>query len=609
MKKKFTTIRSRITLTTITLCIFLSIAVSYISYSFYYKSVKQNMIRTAESSLTLLGSSIDSNIQDAYSFVRNCQANSFILNYLSSQGSQSARITASTYLKGSYNSYDGRYYIKRIFIASYKNRDFIQALASTNNQPFHSADDIRDLYFFDSYYSSPSYSYSEGILTTDGGSQYLPIIRPLYSQYNSDELGFIYIEMSPNVVTIPLKTAGTYQNNDFYLTLEDHSYVYSNYTLTDANPSYEITGDLSSIASFSDTIVKEISNANGKFVSISVPLAAEHCYITQLITVNTFYGQLASIIFVIVACAVITGIILHTIFNHMINHPVQELQVRMKHISEGNFERDSSIEWQHELGDIGRSINDLAEDVKTLMDQRIRDENEKREYEYKMLQSQINPHFLYNTLESITWMVEAKKNLDAVFMISELAKLLRISLSKGRTVIRISDEIQHSRSYMNIQKVRYKERFQIEFDIDEEINEYCTVKLIVQPILENAIYYGVGNMDEDDGGKITIRGEKKDDDIYISVEDNGMGMNEDIVENILKDNNKVPKHGSGVGLINVHSRIQLMFGNEYGLEVYSEPDEGTRIVIHIPAIPYTEENREQLETQNYGKGRVTDEEK
>ena len=92
--------------------------------------------------------------------------------------------------------------------------------------------------------------------------------------------------------------------------MEDHSYVYSNYTLTDANPSYEITGDLSSIASFSDTIVKEISNANGKFVSISVPLAAEHCYITQLITVNTFYGQLASIIFVIVACAVITGIIL-----------------------------------------------------------------------------------------------------------------------------------------------------------------------------------------------------------------------------------------------------------------------------------------------------------
>lgn len=148
------------------------------------------------------------------------------------------------------------------------------------------------------------------------------------------------------------------------------------------------------------------------------------------------------------------------------------------------------------------------------MQEIIREQTERRKSEMDALQSQINPHFLYNTLESITWMVEAKKNLDAVFMISELAKLLRISLSKGRTVIRISDEIQHSRSYMNIQKVRYKERFQIEFDIDEEINEYCTVKLIVQPILENAIYYGVGNMDEDDGGKITIR-ERKRTTIYI----------------------------------------------------------------------------------------------
>ena len=292
-----------------------------------------------------------------------------------------------------------------------------------------------------------------------------------------------------------------------------------------------------------------------------------------------------------------------------ITRRINKLKNSMAKVENGDFDAVINTQDKDEIGDLIHSFNSMTTQIKNLITQVYEGRISQKESEMRALRAQINPHFLYNTLESITWMVEAKKNLDAVFMISELAKLLRISLSKGRTVIRISDEIQHSRSYMNIQKVRYKERFQIEFDIDEEINEYCTVKLIVQPILENAIYYGVGNMDEDDGGKITIRGEKKDDDIYISVEDNGMGMNEDIVENILKDNNKVPKHGSGVGLINVHSRIQLMFGNEYGLEVYSEPDEGTRIVIHIPAIPYTEENREQLETQNYGKGRVTDEEK
>ena len=184
----------------------------------------------------------------------------------------------------------------------------------------------------------------------------------------------------------------------------------------------------------------------------------------------------------------------------------------------------------------------LTSRLRALMEEIIRQQNERRKSELDALQSQINPHFLYNTLESITWMIEAYKNEGAVVMISELAKLLRVSLSRGKTIISIKDELQHSRSYMNIQLVRYKERFKMEFQIDEEIEKYCIVKLVIQPILENAIYYGVGNMDEDDDGKIIVRGEKKGDDIYISIEDNGMGMREEVLENILTNNNKVPKH-------------------------------------------------------------------
>ena len=130
---------------------------------------------------------------------------------------------------------------------------------------------------------------------------------------------------------------------------------------------------------------------------------------------------------------------------------------------------------------------------------------------------------------------------------------------------------------------------------------------MIQPILENAIYYGVGNMDEDDGGMIIVSGKKKDEDILITIEDNGMGMREEVLENILTDNSKVPKHGSGVGVINVHSRIRLMFGEEYGLSIESEPDEGTRVTIRIPAIPYTPENAEALELQKYIQRRPADE--
>ena len=290
-----------------------------------------------------------------------------------------------------------------------------------------------------------------------------------------------------------------------------------------------------------------------------------------------------------------------------ISRPIRELDESVKAYEAGAMP-DIYIGGSVEIRHLGYSVQKSYEQIETLMKEIIQQQTERRKSELDALQSQINPHFLYNTLESITWMIEAQRNNEAVVMISELAKLLRVSLSRGKTIISIEDELQHGRSYMNIQRVRYKERFKVEFLIDEEIKDYCIVKLVIQPLLENAIYYGVGNMDEDDDGQILVRGEKKGEDIYISIEDNGMGMPEDIRDNILTDNSKVPKHGSGVGVINVHSRIRLMFGPEYGLEVYSELDEGTKVVIHIPAIPYTKENAEQLEKQNYGQRRMPDEE-
>ena len=294
------------------------------------------------------------------------------------------------------------------------------------------------------------------------------------------------------------------------------------------------------------------------------------------------------------------------LISRKISKPIRKLDESVKTYEAGG-KTDIYIGGSSEIRHLGYSVQRSYERIETLMEEIIRQQNERRKSELDALQSQINPHFLYNTLESITWMIEAQKNEEAVIMISELAKLLRVSLSRGKTIIPVKDELQHSRSYMNIQLMRYKERFQMEFQTDKEIEDYCIVKLVIQPILENAIYYGVGNMDEDDEGKITVRGEKKEDDIYIIIEDNGMGMRKEVLENILKDNNKVPKHGSGVGVINVHSRIQLMFGEQYGLEIYSEPDEGTRVVIHIPAIPYTKENAEQLEMQKYIQGRDVDE--
>lgn len=275
-----------------------------------------------------------------------------------------------------------------------------------------------------------------------------------------------------------------------------------------------------------------------------------------------------------------------------ISSPILRLNESVREYEAGEKPR-IYIGGSREIRHLGYSIQRSYEQIDRLMQEIVLEQNERRKSELEALQSQINPHFLYNALDSIIWMVEGERNDDAVFMISELAKLFRISLSKGHTIISVKDELQHAQSYMNIQKVRYKSAFSFVFDVDEDIYSYCTVKLVLQPILENAINYGVGGMD--DGGEIKVTARLEDGNIVLSVMDNGIGIPEDEAGILLTDSNRVHKHGSGVGLVNVNNRIQILFGKNYGLTIESELDEGTTVSICIPAITYTEENRKTLE--------------
>ena len=285
-------------------------------------------------------------------------------------------------------------------------------------------------------------------------------------------------------------------------------------------------------------------------------------------------------------------VVINRIVSLRISSPILKLNHSVREYEAGE-KPEIYIGGSQEIRHLGYSIQKSYEQIDDLMKKIVLEQNERRKSELDALQSQIHPHFLYNTLESITWMIEGEKNDEAVFMISQLARLFRISLSKGRTIISIKDELQHAQSYMNIQKVRYKNSFSVTFDVDEEVYSYCTVKLILQPLLENAINYGVSGMD--DSGEIVVTGRMQEDKIVLAVCDNGLGMPEEEAALVLTDSNRVHKHGSGVGLVNVNSRIQIVFGKEYGLLVESEPDEGTRVSICIPAVPYTEENCKILE--------------
>lgn len=328
-------------------------------------------------------------------------------------------------------------------------------------------------------------------------------------------------------------------------------------------------------------IVNTISYTGWKLVGVIPYSLFSH----EMINIRYFIGM------VILLMAMML-IIINRVVTQRISRPILKLNNSVMEYEAGK-KPEIYIGGSSEIRHLGYSIQSSYEKSEKLMQEIVWEQNERRKSELDALQSQINPHFLYNALDSITWMIEGERNDEAAFMISQLAKLFRISLSKGHTIISVRDELQHAKSYMNIQRIRYKDAFSVTFDVDPELEEYCAVKLTLQPILENSINYGVDPMD--DCGEIFIRVKKEDDMLILSVEDNGIGMSQEEVSLLLTDSNRKRKHGSGVGLININNRVQILFGKEYGLLIESEPDEGTRVSIRIPAIPYTEENRKILE--------------
>lgn len=302
--------------------------------------------------------------------------------------------------------------------------------------------------------------------------------------------------------------------------------------------------------------------------------------------IDTQIYSSAIFIFILVAACML---FISNIISIRIADPIKSLQKGMKEIANGNLTLQLRGEGSAEINHLATSINSMVQNMRELLDSAIAEQESKRKMELDALQTQINPHFLYNTLDSIVWMVENERYEGAVTMISALAKLFRISLSRGKSIITIADEIQHAESYLIIQSVRYKHKFTYRLEIDESLLQYTTIKLVLQPFIENAIYHGLQYLEEDDGGELIVRLFEKDDLIYLQVEDNGNGMTPETLEHLFDDKKEEKRQkGSGIGVINVKKRLDIYYGVPYGLSVESEADEGTTITICLPKIKLSE---------------------
>ena len=263
--------------------------------------------------------------------------------------------------------------------------------------------------------------------------------------------------------------------------------------------------------------------------------------------------------------------------SYFISNPIRKLAKIMEEVQNGNFELHANINSYHEMKELSKSFNTMIYKIRNLMDDIIQKQQQLRKSEMKTLHSQINSHFLYNTLDSIIWMVESRDNANAVKMLAALAQFFRLSLSSGRDIISVEEECKHVENYLIIQKMRYDEQFDYEIIIDEDVRYEKTLKMILQPIVENSIIHGVSRLPY--AGIISIHIRKHNNKLLFTIRDNGFGMDSNKIAKILDIETK---NNSGIGIKNVNNRIQLMFGKEYGLQYQSELDEGTTAYIWLP---------------------------
>lgn len=268
-----------------------------------------------------------------------------------------------------------------------------------------------------------------------------------------------------------------------------------------------------------------------------------------------------------------------------ITRPIRKLGEVTDQVAKGNLSVRSDVEAGAEVGMLSDSLNTMINKINELLEQVKKEQIRLRKAEFELLQSQINPHFLYNTLDAIVWLAEAGEQKKVVSMVGSLSDFFRTSLNQGKDIVLVREELQHVRSYLEIQQVRYQDILQYEICVPKELDKYLIPKITIQPLVENALYHGIKN--KRGFGKIVISGRKEEENFLIRIEDNGIGIREERLEEVrIGIKHRTLTENAIYGLYNVNERIRLNFGEPYGISIESTYGEGTVVSI---LLPYAEE--------------------
>lgn len=582
------TFRKRMISYNLLIIVCIAFLISIYTYSFYKKDVIKSEAANSANRLHLVASRIEIAYNELINIVQNCAGRKslFLASILSghdSRSSEESGIYAANVLRdlcaiSGYNEY-----IHKITVYE-KNSLFIQAGTSYGSS--QDADYIMAASWFHELLNKNMKEYTltlrDNPFPLDAKSipQLLPLIRPLqYSKKESPEDAWVCLTLSPKLFQDILELLS--QDKSILIMTSDFSPVSSmnmeSFSMADIqaflNVHPEQTGCLKISLSDTNCIVTwERLPVSGLIL----------CEVMPLKNISLTPNAIRATLGLVFLSSIVVGASLSLLFTRYLTRPIMRLIQHMDVISSGNFSRNPDIESNDELGIIGRQINEMSSHVSVLMENRIRDEQEKMNLEIKMLQAQINPHFLYNTLDSIKWIATMQHNAGIVKVVSALSSLLK-NMAKGfNEKVTVRQELDFLGNYITIEKIRYIELFDVDISIeDPALYDARIIKLTLQPLVENSIFSGI----EPSGkpGLIQIHVFSQDQVLYIRIRDNGVGISEENIARLLTDTSRVSKnYMSGIGLPNVDRRIKLVYGQEYGIKIDSELGVYTCVTVSLP---------------------------
>lgn len=581
------TFRKRMILYNLLMIICIAFTISIYTYSFYRKDAIVSETSNSANRLHLVSSRLEIAWDELINIVQNCAGRKslFLTSILSGRGSRSEKsgIYAADVLKDFCAISGYNQYIHKITV--YKKDSFL-IQAGTSYGSWNDADSIMAAPWFEELLQKNMQEYTLTVkdnpfpLNAKTVPKLMPLIRPLaYSKTESPRDAWVCLTLSPKLFQDTLELLS--QDKSILILTSDFSPVSSmnmeDFSLSDLRGVLEThpdrTGSLRARLSGRNCILTwERLSVSGLILCEVLPL--------ESIALNPQATQ--ATIGLVFLSSMIIGLSLSLLFTRYLTRPIVRLIEHMDVISSGDFSRNPDIESNDELGVIGRQINEMSAHVSALMENRIRDEQEKMNLEIKMLQAQINPHFLYNTLDSIKWIATMQHSTGIVRVVSALSSLLK-NMAKGfNEKVTVRQELDFLDNYITIEKIRYIELFDVDITVEAPaLYDAGIIKLTLQPLVENSIFSGI----EPSGkpGLIQIHIYSREQVLYISIRDNGVGISRENIDRMLTDTSRVTNHYmSGIGLPNVDRRIKLVYGQEYGLAIDSEVGVYTCVTVSLP---------------------------